>query len=269
LIDPALAIAVDVLVPNGEYTLTASHVHGEGLLLHTDLPLSARQVLRLRIHTADDPPPLILLAVVRQTIPQDPEAGDLGTTASVMLTLYHLTPYTRTRWHRWLTWLDDQADGRPKLPNPLTIDERPDAHHLRRLHKLLTEGRAHSRRATSRYALSWQIRLVVPDGYVEAHTRNVSEGGVLIELPQPAADLGVEPLHTYDLVLYHPDDGARLQVPAVIVRAPEGALSERVAARFAPSEEQEAALRQFIRAGIPNEERDDPLLLLDPEDVDE
>jgi hypothetical protein len=266
LLHPALAIPVDVLGPNGADTLTASHIREDYLRLHTDLPLTERQALRLRIHTAEDPPPLIILAIVSPspdpTEPTDP-------TPHVWLALYHLTPYTHTRWHRWLTWLDARAQGAAWLP-PADDADPDDAPHLRRLHRLLATGSAHTRRATPRYALAWQVRLAAADALIEAHTRNISEGGALIELPLDPATLDLAPNQRHDLILYHPDDGAHLQVLATITRIgdPTQPNAPHIALRFSPTSPDEAAnLRAFIRSGIPPEERDDPLLLLDPADL--
>jgi hypothetical protein len=256
----ALLIPVDLLEPDNDYTLTASHLHGEGLLLHTDLPTTPHQLLRLRIHTADAPPPLILLAVVKDMLGPDIESGALGTTASVLLQLYALTPYTLTRWHRWLSWLDHQTQGQPTLPTPGDLDDNPDSAHLQLLHKLLARGRAHGRRAHPRYALAWQARLIVNGDHIETHTANLSVGGVLLLLPD---DLPITAGFAYELILYHPDDGKHLHIPTVATRAPSPEEPNAVALRFNPDDDAQAlTIRHFIESGIPDEERTDPLLIV-------
>ena len=250
MIPEALEIPIEILDAEGSFLLRACRVTHEGFFVRTDTPRLQGQLVRLRVPTEDDPPVLRLLAVVLESVSKQ-DALNSGGCPGMGLKLYGLSSYSRTRWHRWLTWLSDhlrklnvQPEGSGALPveASFTIFDH-----------LFDPSCDATRRSDIRYQVSWQARLRHDELEEEIDTINVSVGGVLLKSTQ-ALDLG----QVLPLVLYHPEDGGHFEVNVEVVRIARSApdLSHYGVQFQAKDTFDNQRLRRFILSGIPPEERE-------------
>jgi uncharacterized protein (TIGR02266 family) len=184
---------VRVVLSAGRHEVVAQteNVSFKGILLRTDLPLSNRQFVRLRITLPPEGDELATAGMVARRF----TAKD-GVPPGVGVQLYGLAGEQRDRWNRFIQFSGPrpQADASaPSVFPPGTLDA--------------------VRRRYPRHAAVLQVRLKTVDDLQLLYTDNISKGGTFVRTTKELA-VGT----SVQLGVVHPKTGEQFQLGAVVRR---------------------------------------------------
>lgn len=252
-------IPVTLLESGGDRVLRATDVSVRGFFIKTDAPKPIRRLVRMRVPVGDEELQ-ILGMVVHRIIPWTARQRNVPPGMGVQL--YGLGPIAKEKWSAWVQELiarypapqgGEQYGGAlpgiqppppPVLRRPGSSTEPVDA--IRRLHK--------------RYRMAWQARILRGDVAEETHTLNISLGGAFL-LSQQSFQMG----ERFPISLIHPTDGEEFHLDGEVLRV-IGPPSPQAGVALQFHTDEQERLDKFIQDGIPEEEEDDALTLLEEDD---
>lgn len=250
-------MAITVMEASGDKVLRATDINKRGFFIKTDAPKPVRRLVRMRVPMGDEELQ-VLGMVVHRIVPYT--ARERGIDPGMGVQLYGLGPLAKERWDAWVDelyerypapFLDGALPGKKPPPPPIlrrpgSPQTPPPIDAIRRLHK--------------RYNMAWQVRLLGEGSIEETHTTDISIGGAFV-LTKQVFSVG----DSVDISLIHPTDGRAFAVEGKIVRV-IGAPSKRPGIAVQFHTEEPDVLEKFIQDGIPEEEEDDALTLVDSDD---
>ena len=223
------------------FPVQSEEIWAGGLVVRCDVPIAARQLVKIEMQPPPDGAPVVLNAMV-----EGKQAAAPGAAPTLTLSLYGNGGPSLDAWGALLAEVRNRfpdAAAHPVVAESVTA-ETPDAVHRRHV----------------RLLAAFEVRARTVDELMTFVTRDVSRGGLFLRTRR-SCGIGQELL----LELVHPTTGATFPLLCVVRRRMTDADASGIGVEIVKLEpEQEKELWAFVSSGIP--EGDDVDVDFGPDD---